>query len=85
MSVPNGLAQPSGVRLAAGWLILLCAVATALFGFIQLGTALDTAERYGTSGVRNALMILGGAGGGIAVGITFLIWEFSVRLAKSTE
>jgi hypothetical protein len=72
------------LRLTAGWLILLCAVAAALFGFMQLGSAV-AAERHGPAALRNALVILGGAGGGLAVGITILIWEFTARLAKRTE
>jgi hypothetical protein len=84
VSAPAGPPRPSGLRLAAGWLILLCAGAAALFGFLQLRSVL-AAERHGAAALRNALMILGGAGGGIAVGITFLIWEFTVRLGRRSK
>jgi hypothetical protein len=59
-------------------------VAAALFGFLQLRSALG-AEPQGSAALDDALMILGGAGGGIAVGITFLIWEFTVRLARRPD
>jgi hypothetical protein len=83
VSVRFGSSQPSDARLAVGILVLLGAVATALVGLTRLGAAIDLGQA-GAPIVRGALVILGVAGGGVAVGICLLIWEFTARLARRT-
>jgi hypothetical protein len=75
--------EPSDARLAVGILVLLGAVATVLVGFTRLGTAIDLG-RAGAP-IQSALVMLGAAGGGLAVGICLIIWEFSTRIARRTE
>jgi hypothetical protein len=58
--------------------LLIAALVTLLSGGIMM---IDTLERggYGTSTLDHALTVLAAGGGFLAIGISLLIWEISIR------
>jgi len=53
----------------------------AILGFARLVDVLDHGG-YGTPPMRNALLILGGAGAGLASGLATLIWDIAKRFER---
>lgn len=80
----SALGKPSTVRLFTGVITFIAAVVAALVGFSALNTALNGRE-YGSNEVRHALVWLGAAGGALGVGVSLLIWEFTIRISDKTE
>ena len=80
MTAPPSRTTGSGstVRLLAGLVLTMVALATAAIGFSRLFNLLE-AGGYGTPPVRTALAILGLSGAFLASGIATLIWEISKR------
>ena len=75
---PNG---GSALRLWAGVILLIVALAVAVFGFTRLVSVLDSGG-YGTPPMTIALTILGGAGACLAAGIATLIWDIAKRYER---
>ncbi len=73
-------APPGGstLRLVAGTVFLIVALAVAVVGFLSLVRVLDSGG-YGTAPMRSALAILGAAGASFAAGIATLIWDIAKR------
>ena len=80
MTAPPSREKGAGstVRLLAGLVLTMVAMATAAIGFSRLFNLLE-AGGYGTPEVRTALAILGLSGAFLASGIATLIWEISKR------
>jgi hypothetical protein len=68
----------SGGRLLVGALLIIVALATAVFGFLSLFRVLDGGG-YGSPAMRWALVVLGTAGALLAAGIATLIWDIAKR------
>lgn len=68
-------------RLFVGIALFVGALGIGVFGFVNLATVLDGGG-YGTPAVRNALIILGAAGGCLAAGIATVIWDLSKRFER---
>lgn len=68
----------SGIRLTVGLLLFFGSVIAAILGFTRLVDVLDRGG-YGTPPMRDALLILGGAGAGLASGLATLIWDIAKR------
>ena len=87
MSSPNSLdsasASPtgSGYRIAVGILLFVGSIVLAMLGFAELIHVLEGGG-YGTPDMRNALLILGSAGAGLAGGIATLIWDVAKRFER---
>ena len=75
---PRSSDEGSALRLIAGLVFTIVAMATAVIGFSRLFTLLE-AGGYGTPSMRTSLVILGVAGACLATGIATLIWEISKR------
>jgi hypothetical protein len=71
----------SAVRFALGVFLCLAALVVTVYGFVRLATVLDQGG-YGTPAQRNALAVLGLAGGLFAAGIATIIWDVSERYEK---
>jgi hypothetical protein len=74
----------SALRLIIGAGLLVAAVSLALIGFVRLIAVLE-AGGYGTPAMRNALFVLGLAGGCLAGGIATLIWDIAKRFESPGE
>ena len=72
------------LRLLTGVVLLVVALTTALLGFFRLISVLDNGG-YGTSAMRYALVVLGGAGALLAGGVATLIWEIAQRYETGTR
>ena len=68
----------SPVRYVSGLVLLATALITLLSGGLMMVGALERGG-YGTSSVDRALTVLAAGGGLLAIGISLLIWELSVR------
>jgi hypothetical protein len=68
----------SSVRYVSGLVMLVTALVTLLSGGLMMVRALERGG-YGTSSVDGALTVLAAGGGFLAIGISLLIWELSVR------
>lgn len=71
----------SGVRLMLGLVLFFGSLIVAVLGFTRLVDVLDHGG-YGTPSMRNALLILGGAGAGLASGLATLIWDVAKRFER---
>jgi Na+-transporting NADH:ubiquinone oxidoreductase subunit NqrD len=78
---PGASGSGSTLRLLTGLVLTMVAMATAVIGFSRLFGVLE-AGGYGTSAMRNALVILGASGALFASGIATLIWEVSKRYER---
>jgi uncharacterized membrane protein YuzA (DUF378 family) len=74
--------EGSTIRLLAGAVLIIVALATAVIGFVQLITVLERGG-YGTSAMRVALAILGAAGACLAAGIATVIWDIAKRYERT--
>jgi hypothetical protein len=70
--------QASSVRYVAGMVALITALVALLGGGLMMVQALERGG-YGTSSVDLALTVLAVGGGFLALGISLLIWELSIR------
>ena len=68
----------SSIRYVSGAVILVAALVTLLSGGLMMVGALERGG-YGTSSVDRALTVLAAGGGFLAIGISLLIWELSIR------
>lgn len=68
----------SAWRLLTGALLVIVALATAVYGFISLVRVLDGGG-YGTGAMRGTLVLLGTAGAMLAAGIATVIWDIAKR------
>lgn len=68
----------SPIRYLSGIVLLVVALVTLLSGGFMMVGALERGG-YGTSTVDRALMVMSAGGGCLAIGISLLIWEFSIR------
>ncbi len=68
----------SPIRYIGGLVSLISALVVLPAGGLQMVRTLERGG-YGTSGIDQALAILGVGGGLLALGIALLIWELSVR------
>jgi hypothetical protein len=68
----------SPVRYVSGVVLLVAALVTLLGGGLMMVSALERGG-YGTSSVDRALTMLAAGGGFLAIGISLLIWEISIR------
>jgi hypothetical protein len=70
--------RASTARYIAGAVLLLSAVVTLLGGALMMVRALERGE-YGTASIDRALIVLAAGGGLLAIAISLLIWELSIR------
>lgn len=71
--------QPgSSIRYVSGIVLLIAALVTLLGGGLMMVGVLERGG-YGTSAIDRALLVLGAGGGFLAIGISLLIWEISIR------
>lgn len=68
----------SGGRLLIGALLIIVALATALYGFVSLIRVLEGGG-YGTGTMRWTLAVLGTAGALLSAGIATVIWDLAKR------
>ena len=68
----------SPVRYVSGMVLLMVSLVTLLSGGMMMVQALERGG-YGTSSVDRALTVLAAGGGFLAIGISLLIWEISIR------
>lgn len=68
----------SPIRYVSGIVLLVTALVTLLSGGFMMVGALERGG-YGTSTVDRALTLLAAGGGFLAIGISLLIWEVSIR------
>jgi hypothetical protein len=68
----------SPVRYVSGLVLLAAALVTLLSGGLMMVGALERGG-YGTSSVDRSLALLATGGGFLAIGISLLIWELSIR------
>ena len=68
----------SPVRYVSGLVLLVAALVTLLSGGLMMVRALERGG-YGTSSVDRSLTLLAAGGGFLAIGISLLIWEVSIR------
>jgi uncharacterized membrane protein YuzA (DUF378 family) len=71
----------STLRLVAGLVFFIVALAVAVIGFSRLFNVLE-AGGYGTPAMRTALVLLGIAGACLATGVATLIWEIAKRYER---
>jgi hypothetical protein len=71
----------SGIRLTVGFLLFFGSLLIAILGFVRLVGVLDRGG-YGTPPMRDALLILGAAGAGLAGGLATLIWDIAKRFER---
>ncbi len=69
------------LRLLTGIVLLVSALGLAVFGFATLVRTLNGGG-YGTPAMRDALVILGAAGAGLAGAIATLIWDIAKRYER---
>lgn len=77
-------APPSGgsaLRLIAGLVLVIVALAGAVFGFLTLTRTLDGGG-YGTPAMRQAFYILGASGACLGAGVATLIWDIAKRYER---
>ena len=74
----TGPAPGSSIRYVSGMVSLLVAMVTLLSGGIMMVQALERGG-YGTSSVDRAVTVLVAGGAFLALGISLLIWELSIR------
>jgi hypothetical protein len=79
---PSSQAEGSTLRLLAGAVLIIVALATTAIGFVRLISVLEGGG-YGTSAMRGALAILGAAGACLAAGIATVIWDIAKRHGRS--
>jgi hypothetical protein len=70
------------VRFVIGLLLCVSAVVAIVYGFFRLAGVLEGGG-YGTEAQRDALIVLGVAGGLLATGIATIIWDVSKRYEQS--
>jgi Na+-transporting NADH:ubiquinone oxidoreductase subunit NqrD len=75
-------AEGSTLRLLAGAVLIIVALATTLVGFARLIRVLEGGG-YGTSAMLGALLILAAAGAFLAAGIATVIWDIAKRHGRS--
>lgn len=80
-AAPPPRADGSLVRLFVGASLFIGGIGVGIFGFFNLAGVLEQGG-YGTPAVRNALVILGLAGGCLAAGIATVIWDLSKRFER---
>jgi hypothetical protein len=68
----------SPLRYVSALVLLIAAIVTLLGGGLMMVDALERGG-YGTPRVDRALTLLAAGGGFLAIGISLLIWEVSVR------
>lgn len=68
----------SSIRYVSGLVSLVASFVTLLSGGMMMVRALERGG-YGTSSVDRALTVLAGGGALLAIGISLLIWELSIR------
>ena len=68
----------SPIRYVAGLVLLVASLVTLLSGGFMMVDALERGA-YGTSTIDRAVTVLASGGGFLAIGISLLIWEISVR------
>ena len=73
-----GPPKGSSIRYVSGMVVLVAALVTLLGGGLMMVQALERGG-YGTSSVDRALTVLAAGGGFLAIGISLLIWELSIR------
>lgn len=66
------------LRLLAGTVLIIVALAMALIGFVRLIRVLEGGG-YGTSAMRAAMTVLAAAGALLAAGIATVIWDIAKR------
>jgi hypothetical protein len=71
----------SFLRLLAGLVLFIAALTVAAFGFRMLVIVLDGGG-YGTLAMRQALIVLGVAGAGLAAAIATVIWDIAKRYER---
>ena len=72
------MSNGSPIRYVSAITLLVVALVTLLSGGFMMVGALERGG-YGTSSITRALMVLGAGGGFLAIGISLLIWELSIR------
>jgi hypothetical protein len=75
---PSGPQVGSPIRYVSGMVLLVAAFVTLLSGGFMMVGALERGG-YGTSTVDRALAVLAAGGAFLALGISLLIWELSIR------
>jgi hypothetical protein len=70
--------KSSSIRYVAGVVTLMASLVTLLSGGLMMVRALERGG-YGTSTVDRALAVLTVGGAFLAIGISLLIWELSIR------
>jgi hypothetical protein len=75
MTLPDGR---STIRLIAGVVSLVASLVVVAAGMLRMVKGLESSG-YGSSPVTNALILLSAGGGLLALGISLLIWEVSIR------
>lgn len=70
--------EGSLLRVLAGVVMIIVALTAATLGFVRLVNILDGGG-YGTTSMRQALIIIGVAGGLLAGGVATLIWDIAKR------
>ncbi|HUE90403.1 MAG TPA: hypothetical protein VMO26_30325 [Vicinamibacterales bacterium] len=73
--------EGSALRLLAGLVFTIVALAAAAIGFSRLFAVLE-AGGYGTPAMRTSFVVLGIAGACLATGIATLIWDISKRFER---
>lgn len=68
----------SPIRYVSGMVSLMVSLVTLLSGGLMMVGALERGG-YGTASVDYALAVLVAGGGFLAIGISLLIWELSIR------
>ena len=68
----------SPIRYASAIVLLFVALVTLLSGGFMMVSTLERGG-YGTSSIDRALAVLAAGGGFLAIGMSLLIWELSIR------
>jgi hypothetical protein len=74
----SGRGERSFVRALTGWVAIVASLVLMALGFARMILGLRAAG-YGSTEVAVALALMGAAGGLLALGISLLIWEASIR------
>ena len=75
---PAGPQRGSPIRYVSGIVLLVLALVTLLSGGFMMVGALERGG-YGTASVDRAVTVLATGGAFLAIGISLLIWELSIR------